>query len=187
MRALVRAGYLGDRVVHMESYYGYDLGDARYARAFLGDPDHWVQSSPAGSPRTSSVTASPGSPSSSRASIPGWWPLGFASPGLRRAGGEDLVDELRVVVADEADRTAYFTFSSGMRPVLYQFRIFGSANGLVLDEQRSILPELRGAPFKSHLERFAPPVVFAKQYGGTRASKRAPFLATSSTSSGKSR
>ncbi|MCI0636369.1 MAG: hypothetical protein L0206_21005, partial [Actinobacteria bacterium] len=89
---------------------------------------------------------------------------GFASPSLRRAGGEDLVDELRIVVADEADRTAYFTFSSEMRPVLHQFRVFGSRNGLLLDEHQQTLVKLRGAPLKSHLERFVPPVVLAKQY-----------------------
>src|SRR5213594_791194 len=48
MRALVNAGYLGDPVVHMESYYGYDLGDPSYARAFLPDKDHWVRKLPGG-------------------------------------------------------------------------------------------------------------------------------------------
>src|SRR5207245_4655747 len=33
VRDLARRGYLGDPVVHMESYYGYDLGDPRYAQA----------------------------------------------------------------------------------------------------------------------------------------------------------
>ena len=37
MRALVESGYLGGAPVHMESYYGYDLGSPSYARALLGD------------------------------------------------------------------------------------------------------------------------------------------------------
>jgi len=43
MRALVESGYLGETPVHMESYFGYDLGDPSYARALLGDQKHWVQ------------------------------------------------------------------------------------------------------------------------------------------------
>ncbi len=30
----------------MESYYGYDLGDPSYARALLGDKQHWVRRLP---------------------------------------------------------------------------------------------------------------------------------------------
>ena len=46
MRALVQSGYLGGAPVHMESYYGYDLGDPSYARALLGDKHHWVRRLP---------------------------------------------------------------------------------------------------------------------------------------------
>ncbi len=46
MRALIESGYLGGPPVHMESYYGYDLGDASYARALLGDSHHWVRRLP---------------------------------------------------------------------------------------------------------------------------------------------
>jgi predicted dehydrogenase len=165
MRALVCAGYLGDRAVHLESCYGYDLGDARYARAFLGDRDHWVRKLPGGLLQNVISHGIARIAEFLQGEHPRVVAHGFASPGLRRAGGEDLVDELRVIVADEADRTAYFTFSSQMRPILHQLRIFGSENGLVLDEHQQTLVKLRGAPFKSYLERFVPPVVFAKQYG----------------------
>src|SRR6202021_1258043 len=46
MMALVRSGYLGGAPVHVESYYSYDLGDPSYARALLGDKDHWVRRLP---------------------------------------------------------------------------------------------------------------------------------------------
>src|ERR1700731_4246847 len=46
MRALVQSGYLGGAPVHVESYYSYDLGDPSYARALLGDKDHWVRRLP---------------------------------------------------------------------------------------------------------------------------------------------
>jgi predicted dehydrogenase len=46
MRELIKGGYLGGTPVHMESYYGYDLGDPVYARALLGDKEHWVRRLP---------------------------------------------------------------------------------------------------------------------------------------------
>jgi predicted dehydrogenase len=177
MRALVRAGYLGDRVVHMESYYGYDLGDAMYARAFLGDRDHWVRRLPGGLAHNVISHGIARIAEFLEGEHPRVVAHGFASPSLRRAGGDDLVDELRVIVIDEADRTAYFTFSSQMRPVLHQLRIFGLANGLVLDEHQQTLVKLRGAPFKSYLERFVPPVVFAKQYGANAVRNVRLFVA----------
>lgn len=164
MRELVRRGYLGDTVVHMESYYGYDLGDAAYAGAFVGDRTHWVRQLPGGllqnvishgmariaeflHGKQVQVTAQ-----------------AFTSPTLASKGADDVLDELRVMLVDEARTTAYFTFSSRMRPVMHQFRMFGSRNGLVLDEQQQTLVRLRGAAFKSYVERFVPPVVLAQQY-----------------------
>ena len=46
MRALVGRGYLGGAPVHMESYYCYDLTQPGYARALLGDKQHWVRRLP---------------------------------------------------------------------------------------------------------------------------------------------
>ena len=46
MRRLVKEGFLGGKPVHLESYWSYDLGDLRYAGAFLGNRDHWVRQLP---------------------------------------------------------------------------------------------------------------------------------------------
>src|SRR6185503_10114804 len=46
MRELVREGYLGAPPVHMESYYCYEITDGSYARALLGDKQHWVRKLP---------------------------------------------------------------------------------------------------------------------------------------------
>ncbi len=49
MRALVAGGYLGGPVVHMESYYCYELEESSdYARALLADKQHWVRRLPGG-------------------------------------------------------------------------------------------------------------------------------------------
>src|SRR2546426_604599 len=164
MRDLVRRGYLGDSVVHMESYYGYDLGDPRYAQAFLRDRDHWVRRLPGGLLQNVITHGIARIAEFLSGDNPQVIAYGFVSPRLRSLGGEDVLDELRVIIVDEDHRTAYFTFSSSMRPVLNQFRIFGSQNGLLLDEQQQTVVKLRGASFKSYVERFLPPVIFAKQY-----------------------
>ena len=164
MRDLISRGYLGDRVVHMESYYGYDFGDARYAAAFLRDRDHWVRNLPGGLLQNVISHGVARIAEFLRGESPRVIAQGFASPPLRKFGEESVLDELRVIIVDEYLTTAYFTFSSTIRPVLHQFRIFGSQNGIVLDERQQIVVKLRGSAFKSYVERFVPPVIFAKQY-----------------------
>src|SRR5438034_2645116 len=46
MRTLVQSGFLGSAPVHMESYYCYELGGGVYAKALLGDKQHWVRRLP---------------------------------------------------------------------------------------------------------------------------------------------
>ena len=177
MRELVRGGYLGDPVVHMESYYGYDLGNATYARAFLRDPDHWVRKLPAGllqnviSHGIARIAEFLGG---DRAHVIAH---GFVSPRLRSLGAEDVYDELRVFIVDERQTTASFTFSSAARPILNHFRMFGSKNGLVVDERQQTVVKLRGAAFKSYAEQFVPPIVFATQYLANTAHNARLFLA----------
>ena len=89
---------------------------------------------------------------------------GFVSPLLRGMGETEIVDELRVIIAEEERTTAYFTFSSQMRPSLHEFRIYGPRNGLILDQDHEILLRLRGAKFKSYADHFIPPVLYAKQH-----------------------
>src|SRR5882724_12645338 len=46
MRRLVKKGLLGGKPFNLESYWSYDLGDLRYASAFLGNSSHWVRELP---------------------------------------------------------------------------------------------------------------------------------------------
>lgn len=164
MRSLVAGGYLGGDPLHMESYYCYDLVGDRYARALLGDKRHWVRRLPGqllhnvishGIARIAEFF-----PSDSPQVIA----HGFASQGLKDIGEEEIVDELRVIVTDHARTTAYFTFSSQLRPSLHQFRIFGHRNGLLIDRDQQTLIKLRGARFKSYAEMFIPSASFSVQY-----------------------
>jgi len=177
MRALVQSGFLGDGPVHIESYYCYELGDTGYAGALLGDKRHWIRRLPGkllqniishGVARIAEFITS---------DTPLVIAHGLISPFLKSRGEAEIIDELRVIISEESGATAYFTFSSQMRPSLHMFRIYGNKNGLVLDHDQETLIRLRGARFKSYVEKFVPPVIFAKQYLGNLRTNLKCFLA----------
>jgi len=177
LRTLVSDGYLGGQPVHMESNYCYDLGNVAYARALLGDRQHWVRRLP-GKLLQNII-------SHGIARIAEFLPgdnvqvisHGFTSPLLRGIGETEIVDELRVIISDSQQTTAYFTFSSQMRPSLHDFRIYGPKNGLILDQDHEILLRLRGAKFKSYADFFIPPVLFARQHLSNLVRNTKLFLA----------
>ena len=163
MRALVESGFLGGKPVHMESYYCYELGKSGYAGALFGDKQHWVRRLPGkllhniishGIARIAEFLTS---------KSPEVIASGHTSPFLRSMGETEIIDELRVLINDDDGATAYFTFSSQMRPGLHQFRIYGPENGLILDQDQETLIKLRGTRYKSYAEKFLPPVTIAKQ------------------------
>lgn len=164
MRTLVESGYLGGGPVHMESYYCYRLGRSAYAGALLGDKKHWVRRLPGqllhniishGIARIAEFMKS---------DSPKVLAYGFTSPFLKGMGESEIIDELRVIISEEDGTTAYFTFSSQMRPSIHQFRVYGQENGLVLDQDQETLIKLRGEMFTSYVEKFVPPAIFAEQY-----------------------
>lgn len=176
MRDLVYSGYLGSNPVHMESYYCYDLGGSGYANALLADRNHWVRKLPGGlmhniishgiariseflvseSPRVNAVA--------------------FVSPALAARGEYTIKDELRTIITEDSGTTAYFTFSSQMRPSLHQFRIYGKRNGLLLDQDNETLIRLNGFRYKSYLEQFVPPISYARQYMQNLSANARKFL-----------
>jgi predicted dehydrogenase len=177
MRQLVREGYLGSAPIHLESYYCYDLTDPGYAKALLSDSRHWVRKLPGkllhniishGIARIAEFVPT---------DAPYVLAHGFVSPLLKRIGEDEIVDELRVTISDTNRATAYFTFSSQMRPSLNLFRMFGSRNGLELDQDRETLMKLRGDRFKSYAEKFIPPLNLAAQQLGNLGTNLRKFLA----------
>jgi predicted dehydrogenase len=177
MRELVRQGYLGGRPVHMESYYCYELGQSAYASALLSDKSHWVRRLPGkllhniishGVARIAEYLTT---------DSPTIIAHGHISQGLRDMGENEIVDELRVILSESDQTTAYFTFSSQMRPSLHQFRIYGPSNGLLLDQDQETLIKLRGKKAKSYLEKFATPMNLAKQYCSNVSANMRTFMA----------
>jgi predicted dehydrogenase len=177
MRELVQSGYLGGPPVHMESYYSYDLADPSYARALLGDKQHWVRRLPGkllqniishGIARVAEFL---------NTDRPHVMAYGFVSPLLKSINEAEIIDELRVIISEDERTTAYFTFSSQMKPAIHEFRIYGPKNGLVLDQDHEILLKLRGKKYKSFADKFIPPVQFAKQHLGNLIANAKLFLA----------
>ena len=164
MRKLVRDGYLGDSLVHLESSWCYDLSDITYAKALLGDKKHWARMLPGGLLHNIINHGISKIAEFLTDESPHIIAHGFVSPFLRKLGEEELIDELRVIIHEEQGTTAYFTFSSQMRPSLHQFHIYGSKNGLIIDEDKRTLIKLPGGNFKSFAEHFIPPVLNADQY-----------------------
>ena len=177
MRELIRGGYLGGEPVHMESTWCYELGEGAYVKALLADKEHWARTLPGGLLHN---TISHGI-----AKIAEYLPgsscqvvaLGFVSPFLKKLGESRLIDELRVILRAETGATAYFTFSSQMRPSLHEFRIYGPKNGLAFDEDQQWLIELKGERHKSYAEKFLPAIGFARQYRANFRRNARLFLA----------
>lgn len=176
MRTLVHEGYLGSKPVHMESHYCYELGENAYSGALLGDKNHWVRRLPGkllqniishGIARIAEFLTG---------DTPEVTAQGWISSFLRQRGEREIIDELRVVIADENSTTAYFTFSSQMRPALHMFRIYGDRNGLILDQDQETLIRLRGKRHKSYVEKFAPPFELATQYLGNLRTNLGYFM-----------
>jgi predicted dehydrogenase len=177
MRALVQDGFLGTGPVHMESYYCYELGGSSYAKVLLGDKHHWARKLPGkllhniishGIARIAEFLTG---------DAPQVIACGFTSPALRSSGESEIIDELRVIISDQERVTAYFTFSSQMRPALHQFRVYGEKNGLILDQDHETLIRLRGKRYVSYAEKFIPAISFARQYLGNFGTNLRAFLA----------
>jgi len=164
MRKLIDDGYLGGPPVHMEVYYCYDLGDERYARLFLANKTHWVRRLP-GQLMHNII-------SHGIAKIAEYLTgdnikviaHGFTSDFLKGIGEHDLIDELRVIIDDENKTTSYFTFSTQMRPLLREFRIYGPKNGLIINQDHHSLIKVPGTNYISYLDKFIPLNHYAKQY-----------------------
>jgi predicted dehydrogenase len=175
MRQLVGTGFLGGRVVHMESLYCYEFGDPAYAKALLGDSDHWARKLPGsllqniiphGVARIAEFLTGDNLVISAQA---------FSSPYLQEIGQSDIVDELRLTVRDENATTAYFTFSSQISPTLHQFRLYGMKRSLIVDDDHQLMLRFDNKEYKSYMRFFIPPVVFARQYIGNLANNMARF------------
>jgi len=176
MRELVKGGYLGGKPVHMESQYCYEFSDPGYAKALLGDRDHWVRRLP-GSLLQNIISHGI---SKIAEFLSGDRPTviahGFTSPFLKSIGEEGIIDEVRVIIRDEDATTAYFTFSSQIGPAPHQFRLYGPKNSLIVDDDHQVVIKIGNKEYQSYLRYFVPPFGYAKQYLGNFRRNFGKFL-----------
>lgn len=176
MRELIGNGFLGGDPIHTESYYGYNFGDPAYAKALLGDKNHWVRKLPG---KLLHNIISHGISKISeyiRGDCPQVIAYGYTSPLLKSIGETEIIDELRVIIYGNDNDTAYFTFSSQMSPTLHQFRIYGPKGSLVVDDDHQTLIRIKGVGYKSYLNQFIPPILYGKEYLGNSYNNLKKFL-----------
>jgi len=177
MRALIQSGFLGGRPVHMESYFCYELGLGGYAGAILSDKQHWVRRLPGQLLQNIISHGIARIAEHLTTESPQVIAHGFVSPLLKSMGESEIIDELRVIISEEESTTAYFTFSSQMRPSLHQFRIYGPKNGLIIDQDQETLIKLRGSKLTNYLEQFVTPATVGRQYFANTLKNVKTFLA----------
>lgn len=163
MRRLVREGFLGGRPAHLESYWSYDLGDLRYASAFLSARSHWVRQLPGqlfhniishGIAKLAEFLDD---------ELTEIVATAHQSKQLRSLGAEEVLDELRVLVRDKSGATAFFCFSTQIKG-LNQLRIYGPANSMIADIITGSLIRNANRSYKSYLTYFIPPLKNAREH-----------------------
>jgi predicted dehydrogenase len=175
MRQLIAGGFLGGRPAHVESHWDYDLGDTSYVGPLLGNRNHWVRQLPGklfhnlishGVARIAEfldddveVTAH-----------------AHQSGQLRSLGGQEVMDELRVTIRDRAGTTAYFCFSTQIKPGMNSLRVCGPKNSLVVDAGSGSVIRLESKSCKSYLTYFLPPLRQARQHFRNACLNVADFL-----------
>src|SRR5438094_5489052 len=155
MRQLLAQGFLGGKPVHLESHFSYDLGNASYASALLGNREHWVRQLPG---QLFHNIISHGIAKLAEFLDDEFNELvatAHQSEQLSRLGVEDVLDELRVVLRDASGTTAFFCFSTGIKTT-NQLRIYGPANSMIADIITGSLTRKRSRAYKSYLSYVIP-------------------------------
>jgi predicted dehydrogenase len=178
MRALVRDGFLDGPPVHLESIWCYDLGDKSFATALLGDKEHWVRRLP-GKLLHNIISHGIGRITEFLDGDDAEVMVHGARSGmLERLNETEIIDELRVIIADHKKTTAYFTFSTQIGPRVQEFRVYGRKNSLIIDDLHQTLIKTSGGAYKYYLNHFIPPALYASQYLRNVRHNIARFLAS---------
>ncbi len=163
MRKLVAENFLGGKAVHLESHWPYDLSDASYVGPILGSQTHWVRQLPGQlfHNLTSHGIAKLAEFLGDNVQVTAH---AHQSLRLKSLNGQEVQDELRVFLRDENGTTAFFCFSTQIKPGQNYLRICGPKNSLFVDNSSGTLLRQENKPAKSYLTFFLPPLRNAKQH-----------------------
>jgi predicted dehydrogenase len=164
MRELVRSGFLGGAPLHIECVQSFSHDDPTYGKTLLGDRTHWVRSLP-GSLLHNLI-------SHGLAKVAEYLPADrpkviahmYSSPYLQRIGQTDVVDELRAVIHDGGNTTAYFTFSTQLGAAGNRIVLHGRKGSVMADSASRLFLPVKPVGFKSYLRYFFAPLVYSRQY-----------------------
>ena len=163
MRRLVAQNFLGGKPVHVESHWPYDLSDTSYVGPILGSKTHWVRQLP-GQLFHNLISHGIAKLAEFLGDHVQVTAQAHQSPRLQSLGGQEVQDELRVLLRDEKGTTACFCFSTQIKPGQNFLRIGGPKNSLFVDNSSGTLLRLENKSYKSYLTFFAPPLVSARQH-----------------------
>ena len=164
MRRLVAEGFLGGKPVHVESHFSYDLGDIGYVGPILGSRTHWVRQLPGQllhNVLSHGIAKLAEFLDSAMVEIVA---SGHQSAQLSKLGGQEVLDEVRVLIRDQNSTTAYFCFSTQLKPGLNTLRICGPRNSIFVDHVSGSLVRNEGRSCKSYLTYFVPPLRSAREH-----------------------
>jgi len=163
-RAAIQRGFLGGTPVHLESYWPYSLDDQAYVGAVLSNRDHWVRKLPG---QLFHNIISHGIAKLAEHlddNIVELVAKAHQSEQLRGMGESDICDELRVLLRDGRGTTAFFSFSTSIKPSVNLLRLYGRNGTLVADYMSGTLLAHRNRSYKSYLTYFVPPLISARQH-----------------------
>ena len=175
MRRLVKEGFLGGKPIHLESYWSYDLGDLRYASAFLGNRNHWVRQLPGqlfhniishGIAKLAEFLDD---------ELTEIVATAHQSEQLGSLAAQEVLDELRVIIRDKSGTTASFCFSTQIKG-LNQLRVYGPSGSVTADIITGSLVRNKSRSYKSYLTYFIPPLKNAREYFKNARVNMANFL-----------
>lgn len=164
MRALVAAGFLGGAPVHLESHFSYGLDDTTYVGPVLGSRNHWVRKLPG--QLLHNILSHPVAKLAEFLDdeLAELVATAHQSPRLKSLGGQEVLDELRVLIRDRKGTTAYLCFSTQLRPGVNQLRICGPAGTLLVDHGSGCVVRHPNRSAKSYLTFFLPPLRLAREH-----------------------
>jgi predicted dehydrogenase len=175
MRRLVAQNFLGGKAVHIESHWPYDLSDTSYVGPILGSKTHWVRQLP-GQLFHNLISHGIAKLAEFLGDDVKVIAHAHQSPRLKNLNGQEVQDELRVFLRDENGATAFFCFSTQIKPGQNYLRVCGPRNSLFVDNSSGALIRHENKSYKSYLTFFVPPLKNARQHFANARKNVVDFL-----------
>ncbi|MDL1984833.1 MAG: Gfo/Idh/MocA family oxidoreductase [Deltaproteobacteria bacterium] len=170
LRNIIKSGYLGGTPVHIESLWCHE-----HSNDYINDKNHWIRFLPGKIVHDLISHGVAIIAEFMNCDNPKVVAHGHVSPILRNMNEESMVDEIRVHIYDNDNVTAHYIFSSQIRPIIKQFRIFGPKKSLIMDHEHQTVIEFT-SNYKYYLNHFIPPLIDAKQHLGNFINNIVKFM-----------